>query len=46
MGKRSGAEAIALNSGNREERKAAHQFYKDNGYEIKSSGFVKKLVDV
>lgn len=38
-----GASAITLNSGNREERKAAHQFYIDSGYASKSTGFIKKL---
>lgn len=39
----SGAKAIILNSGNREERKAAHKFYERNGYECKSLGFVKNI---
>lgn len=38
-----GAESIFLNSGNREERAQAHQFYKNRGFTVKSSGFVKKL---
>jgi GNAT superfamily N-acetyltransferase len=38
-----GANTIVINSGNREDRKNAHVFYKGLGYEIKSSGFVKKL---
>lgn len=38
-----GANAVLLNCGNREERTAARQFYQKIGYEIKSSGFVKKL---
>jgi GNAT superfamily N-acetyltransferase len=38
-----GANSILLNSGNREERKAAHVFYQKIGYEIQSSGFVKYL---
>jgi len=42
--KEQGAIAIALNSGNREERKAAHQFYSSMGYEAKSIGFSKGLV--
>ncbi|MFT3822660.1 MAG: GNAT family N-acetyltransferase [Chitinophagaceae bacterium] len=41
--RQSGANALLLNSGNREERTAAHAFYKSLGYEIKSSGFVKWL---
>lgn len=38
-----GAKTMLLNSGNREERINAHMFYQKMGYEIKSSGFVKKL---
>jgi GNAT superfamily N-acetyltransferase len=34
---------IVLTSGLRDERKAAYAFYQSIGYEIKSSGFVKKL---
>jgi len=34
---------IVLTSGMRDERKAAYAFYQSIGYEIKSSGFVKKL---
>ncbi len=34
---------ILLNSGNRDERTDAHAFYKNMGYTIKSSGFVKHL---
>ncbi|MEK4486337.1 GNAT family N-acetyltransferase [Psychrobacillus sp. FSL H8-0484] len=40
---RQGAIAIALNSGNRPERIAAHKFYTYMGYEGKSTGFVKNL---
>ncbi len=36
-------EEIALNSGNREERIAAHAFYKKLGYVGRSTGFSKKL---
>lgn len=36
-------EEIALNSGNREERIAAHVFYKKLGYVGRSTGFSKKL---
>nr|WP_299095504.1 GNAT family N-acetyltransferase [uncultured Metabacillus sp.] len=39
-----GAIAIALNSGNREERKDAHQFYLSMGYKAKSIGFGKSLI--
>ncbi|MDW4183052.1 GNAT family N-acetyltransferase [Staphylococcus saprophyticus] len=38
-----GCEAITLNSGNREERDNAHNFYKSNGFDNKSSGFSKNL---
>lgn len=38
-----GANGMVLNSGNRTERQAAHQFYRAIGYEPKSTGFVKKL---
>ncbi|MGE7308005.1 GNAT family N-acetyltransferase [Priestia megaterium] len=34
---------IILNSGNREERKAAHKFYLNMGYKDKSTGFSKPL---
>lgn len=36
--------AITLNSGNREERIAAHHFYKKLGYTGKSTGFSKKIL--
>lgn len=39
-----GAIAIVLNSGNREERKAAHQFYLSMGYQDKSVGYRKSLL--
>jgi GNAT superfamily N-acetyltransferase len=38
-----GLKTILINSGNRHERIAAHLFYKQMGYEVKSSGFVKRL---
>jgi len=38
-----GADKVLLNCGNREERETAQLFYKKIGYQIKSSGFVKKL---
>ena len=38
-----GCKAITLNSGNREERDSAHNFYKSNGFDNKSSGFSKNL---
>jgi GNAT superfamily N-acetyltransferase len=38
-----GASAIFLNSGNREERRAAHAFYPRMGFVHKSSGYVKQL---
>lgn len=34
---------LILNSGNREERQAAHQFYPRMGFEGKSTGYVKKI---
>jgi GNAT superfamily N-acetyltransferase len=41
--RKQGAIGIVLNSGNREERKEAHQFYIRRGYEGKSIGFYKSL---
>jgi GNAT superfamily N-acetyltransferase len=38
-----GADKVLLNCGNREERAIAQLFYKKIGYQIRSSGFVKKL---
>lgn len=38
-----GANKVLLNCGNREERAIAQLFYKKIGYQIKSSGFIKKL---
>ena len=38
-----GADKVLLNCGNREERAIAQLFYKKIGYQIKSSGFIKKL---
>jgi GNAT superfamily N-acetyltransferase len=38
-----GLNTVLINSGNRDERKAAHAFYKKMGYAVKSSGFVKEL---
>lgn len=38
-----GADTILLNCGNREERAIAHIFYQKLGYQIKSTGFIKKL---
>jgi GNAT superfamily N-acetyltransferase len=38
-----GISIILINSGNRDERLAAHAFYQKMGYDIKSSGFVKLL---
>ena len=38
-----GLYTVLINSGNRDERKAAHAFYKKMGYAVKSSGFVKEL---
>ena len=38
-----GLNTVLINSGNRNERKAAHAFYQKMGYAVKSSGFVKEL---
>lgn len=38
-----GANAIVLNSGNRPERMGAYAFYQKMGFEIRSSGFIKKM---
>ena len=38
-----GADKVLLNCGNREEREIAQLFYKKIGYQVKSSGFIKKL---
>jgi GNAT superfamily N-acetyltransferase len=37
------AHTVLLNSGNRPERQDAYRFYQNIGFEIKSSGFVKKI---
>ncbi|WP_349408667.1 GNAT family N-acetyltransferase [Pseudalkalibacillus sp. SCS-8] len=41
--KEQGAISIELNSGNRDERREAHQFYRKMGYENKSIGYSKSL---
>lgn len=38
-----GLNAVIINSGNRDDRKAAHAFYQKMGYVVRSSGFVKQL---
>ncbi|WP_347549731.1 GNAT family N-acetyltransferase [Pseudalkalibacillus hwajinpoensis] len=38
-----GAFTVVLNSGNREERKAAHRFYEGYGFLGKSTGFYKSI---
>ncbi|OKS87139.1 GNAT family N-acetyltransferase [Mucilaginibacter polytrichastri] len=38
-----GCNSVVLGSGNRDDRITAHHFYKAQGYEIKSSGFIKVL---
>lgn len=38
-----GLTAVYINCGNRTEREEAHQFYKNNGYIVKSSGYFKRL---
>ncbi|MBT1696663.1 GNAT family N-acetyltransferase [Fulvivirgaceae bacterium PWU4] len=40
-----GARLIILNCGNREERRQAHQFYPKMGFEPKSTGYVKRLIN-
>lgn len=39
-----GATKLVLNSGNRDERSDAQQFYKDRGFEGKATGFYKDLI--
>lgn len=39
-----GCKAITLNSGNRNDRQDAHNFYENNGFEKKSFGFSKTLL--
>ena len=39
-----GATQLVLNSGNRDERSDAQQFYKDRGFEGKATGFYKDLI--
>ncbi|MBM7702804.1 GNAT family N-acetyltransferase [Metabacillus iocasae] len=41
--KQKGATSVTLNSGNRTERKDAHHFYIERGFQPKSTGFVKKM---
>ena len=41
--KEQGANMITLNSGNRNERNIAHQFYISRGFEGKATGFYKEL---
>ena len=41
--RKQGANHIVLTSGNREERHAAHAFYKKNGFIAKSTGFSKVI---
>ncbi|MEO4052540.1 GNAT family N-acetyltransferase [Solibacillus sp. CAU 1738] len=41
-----GCNSIALNSGNRKERQAAHAFYIANGYVGRSTGFSKSIGDM
>lgn len=44
LAREQGASLLLLNSGNRPEREAAHRFYLDMGFEIKSTGFRKALL--
>lgn len=41
-----GCKAITLNSGNKVERDNAHSFYKNNGFENKSTGFSKSIDNI
>ncbi|PKI11560.1 GNAT family N-acetyltransferase [Staphylococcus shinii] len=41
-----GCKVITLNSGNRVERDNAHSFYKNNGFDNKSSGFSKNIDNI
>jgi GNAT superfamily N-acetyltransferase len=43
--KETGIAVLILNSGNREERRNAFKFYQQQGFELKSSGFVKNLTN-
>ena len=43
--KEKGAGVIVLNSGNRPERENAHQFYRKQGYQVQSTGFVKEIAE-
>ncbi|WP_326995208.1 GNAT family N-acetyltransferase [Chitinophaga sp. 212800010-3] len=38
------AHTVLLNCGHKEERTAAHVFYKKMGYQVKSSGYYKKIL--
>ncbi len=40
-----GAFCVKLNSGNREERMAAHRFYLNQGYAAGSTGFARRIED-
>jgi GNAT superfamily N-acetyltransferase len=41
--KQVGATSLLLNCGNREERKQAHEFYRNRGFVAKSTGYAKSL---
>lgn len=43
MARQTGAKILLLNCGNREERQAAHQFYREMGFEPKSTGYIKYI---
>lgn len=43
LARKNNIKTIVLNCTNREERKAAHQFYPKLGFESKSTGYVKQL---
>ena len=41
-----GLTAFYINCGNRTERKEAHQFYKNSGYVVKSSGYLNDCLKI
>lgn len=43
LAKQIGTNLLLLNCGNREERKVAHKFYQQVGFEQKSIGYIKRL---
>lgn len=43
LAKKQGIKSLVLNSGNRKDRNDAHQFYIQNGFEGRATGFYKEL---